>query len=879
MQKILFSAIIAGVLVLNNSMYAEELDLDLTIATRFAQIWHTIPQEKVYLHTDKPYYYSAGDDIWFNAYIVNAATHIPDTKSQFVYVELLDQADSVLIRVKIKRYLFCADGKLHIPPEMPPGEYLLRAYTYWMQNVSVDFFFHKKIFIGNMIDDRIQMSYKFDSPVNGKIPATITFVNTFSTPLTEKTINITQEDIRKKRKKTSRYTTNQQGEIYCLLENDSTDTNTKFIEVSLHEPGITFNRKIQIPDTKKDFDVQFFPESGVFLDNQLQTVGFKAIGTNGLSINITGKIYNQREEELGEFFSTNNGMGKFILKTFPGEKYYALIADESGYVKKFALPETSSEGISLNLKLTKEKVFYRVTKQGVPETNNFFLMIHSRGVVYFITPIKNKEGFLPEYALPAGICSFSIIDSLENIWCERLVFIRHNDFPSIQMKSDKNEYGKRESVSLTLKLISENGQACNGNFSVSVTDSHLIKQDSINNNIISYLLLSSDLKGFIEEPQQYFYDNSLLTKEKTDLLMLTQGWRRFNTQDVVRGKNPDINYFLEAGQTVSGKVMNLFNKPVKDRDVFFFSPHQEQFFSVKTDSTGYFLIEGIDIPDSTSILLKAKSNTRIVDVELIPDKDVFSSDFANIPFSPEELITTYDDFLILSKEKYYNDGGMLMVNLDEITVKASAQTSASRSFYSGIAETTLDLKRLESYGNMSVMNIIGTLPGVMVFGNSVSVRGASGNPLFLIDGFETDNIDDIAYLDIFDIEEIALFKGPSTAIFGSRGGNGVIAITLKKSLSSKRIPSPSMAVLTPLGYQKPVEFYVPKYEVDSILYQTKPDLRTTIYWAPKLQTDEEGCIHLQFYTADKPNDYRVELEGITEEGKICRYEGMIRRKD
>ncbi len=879
MQKIFLPAIITGLLVLNGSMYADESDFDQTIAMRFAQIWHTIPQEKVYLHTDKPYYYSAGDDIWFNAYIVNAATHTPDTKSRFVYVELINQSDSVLSRVKIKRDLAGADGKIHIPPEMPPGEYLLRAYTYWMQNQSVDFFFHKKIFIGNMIDDRVQMSYTFAPPENGKISATITFINTFSNPLSGKTIDVIQKNTYKKKKKTSKYVTNQQGEIYVSIENDSIDTSAKFIEVSFREPGVAFNRKIQLPDAKKDFDVQFFPESGVFLDNQLQTVGFKAIGTNGLSVNIEGKIYNQRDEELGTFSSTNKGMGKFILNTFPGDKYYALITDESGHAKKFNLPETSSEGISLNLKLTKEKIFYQVIKQGVPDTNHLFLMIHSRGVVYFITPIEKEEGFLPEQALPTGICSFSIIDLSENIWCERLVFIRHNDFPSIQMKSDKNEYGKREPVNLTFKLIADDEQACNGNFSVSVTDSHLIERDSMNNNMASYLLLCSDLKGYIEEPQQYFYDNTPLTKEKTDLLMLTQGWKRFNTQDLLQGKYPDINYFLEAGQTVSGKVMNLFNKPVKNRDVFFFSAYQEQFLSAKTDSTGCFLIEGIDIPDSTNIFLKAKSNTPIVDVELIPDKDIFSSDFANIPFSPKELITSPNDFLSLSKEKYYNEGGMLMVDLDEITVSASTQPNTGRSFYSGLAETTLDIKRLEAYGNMSVMNIIGTLPGVMVFGNTVSVRGASSNPLFLIDGFETDNVDEVAFLDVFNIEEIALFKGPSTAIFGTRGSNGVIAISLKKSLSSRKPAPPSIALLTPLGYQKPVEFYVPKYDVDSILQQTKPDLRTTIYWAPKLQTDEEGNIHLQFYTADKANDYRVELEGITEEGKICRYEGIIRRKD
>jgi len=72
------------------SGFANQPDFPEIIATRFAKIWQLIPQEKIYLHTDKPYLYSAGDDIWFRAHLVNAATHQPNTRSNFAYVELID---------------------------------------------------------------------------------------------------------------------------------------------------------------------------------------------------------------------------------------------------------------------------------------------------------------------------------------------------------------------------------------------------------------------------------------------------------------------------------------------------------------------------------------------------------------------------------------------------------------------------------------------------------------------------------------------------------------------------------------------------------------------------------------------------------------------
>ncbi|MDD4923186.1 MAG: hypothetical protein PHS30_12035, partial [Bacteroidales bacterium] len=112
-----------------------------------------------------------------------------------------------------------------------------------------------------------------------------------------------------------------------------------------------------------------------------------------------------------------------------------------------------------------------------------------------------------------------------------------------------------------------------------------------------------------------------------------------------------------------------------------------------------------------------------------------------------------------------------------------------------------------------------------------------------------------------------------------RGGNGVISIKLRKGGNLKTTLQPSLAKIMPLGYQKPYEFYVPKYDVDSVYRDSKPDLRTTIFWNPSLSTDNKGNISTKFPTADKDYDYDVTLEGISEKGEIYRYTGTIRRKN
>jgi len=853
-------------------------DFSKTIAKRFSQLWYYTPQEKVYLQTDKPYY-STGEDLWFKAYLVNASTHIQNTKSMFVYVELIDKSDTVMSRVKIRKdSLGIFSGNIKLLPEWPAGKYTLRAYTSWMQNAGTDFFFSKIIYIGNRIDDRILCKPEFGTYKEGKVLVTLNFINTYGSPVADKEVKILRSWIQTG-KKSNQATIDKTGKIVFEAEIDSAGISKKYIDLSIKEPGLKFRDKIYFPDFSKDFDVQFFPESGTLLDDELQTIAFKGIGGNGLSVDLEGMIFNQNNEEIAEIRSFHKGMGKFVMKTNPGDTYYAVITSK-GLTKKFELPKTQVNGVGIRITNGRGRLNYSFINKTAYENKHYSLLIHTRGVVYFLRPLVESEGAIPEIVLPPGISVASVIDSVGNTYCERLVFVKPSALPVVKMLANKTTYGRRDPVVLDFNTFSADGKPFKGNFSISVTDTGNVLNDSTSDNILSYLLLSSDLKGYIEDPAAYFTDNSAVTREKLDVLMLTQGWRRFNTADYVKGKYPENNYFMEIGQTISGKVVNLFQKPAKGNDIIFLSPYKNRIVLENTDSLGRYLIQGIEFPDSTTMILKAKSKTKLVDVEIIPDNDEFPPINTFIPEDKNKNAEPPAKYFQMIKEKYYNEGGMLIVNLEEFTVKAEEKkTNDMTNFYASMADTNIDTEKLEEFPGMGILELLAMQPGIQVNGESVSIRNASGNPLFIIDGIETDQIQDVEYINSFEIENIAIFKGASTSFFGSKGGNGVVAITLKKGVITKSITPPSLIHVTPLGYQKPVEFYVPKYDVDSIRKQAKPDLRTTIYWDPKIQSDDNGSFQVKFYTADQPNNYRIILEGISNKGEICRFMGILNRKD
>ena len=781
-------------------------DFSNLIISRFNKIWIGEPQEKVYIQTDKPYY-STGEDIWMKGFVVNATTHQSPSLSRFLYVELTNPADSIIARIKIRRDSAGFAGSIKLKSDLAEGYYTLRAFTYWMQNESSDFFFSKKIYIGNNI-------------VEGA-----------------KTPNIL------KAKKGGR-------------------------------------NQVQ-PKSANDFDVQFFPESGVMLTNSLQNVAFKAIGTNGLSVEIKGKIFNEQNEEILSFESLDKGMGKFILNPDPGVKYHTMITSSTGLEKRFDLPSSQTEGVAVHLANYSGNIIYEVINHSARPNISLYLLVHARGKVYVISPVVKLNGKIPESALPAGINSFAVIDSAGNTLCERLLFDWTINEPKISMQSSKNSYGRREPVDLNFDIRSVTGKSNSGHFAISVTDSRTVVQDTLSDNILSYLLLSSDIKGYIEEPASYFSGSQVAGRAKMDLLMMTQGWRRFSTPQIVKGVFPKLDYYLELGQALSGKVKNVLGKPSKKCDVIMISAYKNSMRISQTDSLGRYLIEGLEFPDSTSIILKANKKKAILDVEIIPDTDYFAKSRKFIPVPIEGSVKIPAEYLQQSLDKYNYEGGM-HVNLAEITVEAKKiEENIGGQYYSGQGDARISGKDLDRFQGMSILTAISMLPGVQVMGDQISIRGSRENPTIMVDGFTASSIEEISYLTTFDVEQIEVFKGASAAIFGSRGGNGVIAITLKTGADlTAHSPMPiSLKHIFPLGYQKPTYFYTPKYEVDSIRRNPVPDLRTTIYWNPALKTDSTGVMKVKFFAADKANNYQVVLEGVTDEGELCRYTGIIKREN
>jgi TonB-dependent SusC/RagA subfamily outer membrane receptor len=419
--------------------------------------------------------------------------------------------------------------------------------------------------------------------------------------------------------------------------------------------------------------------------------------------------------------------------------------------------------------------------------------------------------------------------------------------------------------------------------------------------------LRSELKGYVENPEYYFQKGNEEAELAADLLMKTHGWTRYAIPDVIKGKLSYPKIPFEASQKFSGNVKSgLFAKTAKSSKVTLLSMNTGFYDLAEADENGRFVFENFEFQDNTKYIIQALNNKgkgkQVTD--LYVDEETFPEIHANWvePFVKEEKNDpVLLDYVAKADLQYTYENGMRVINLREIEVIGTYDKDKDkrRSSYYYEPDRSFSEKEIEKYGGADIKNLLYRVPGVTIRGNIIRIRNAGGPPLIVIDdmpmpmppsisisqagrqidtGYNVDQMveDYLKMVNINEIEQFDIIKDPAqTAAFGSRGSNGVIVIRTKRG---REWSAPSLAlynikVLTPLGYQPPVEFYSPKYDSPESIKNSKPDLRTTIFWKPNVVTDDEGNATLDFYTADDPATYTVIIEGISDDGKLIHYRG------
>ena len=847
-----------------NSLSAQGIVPD-TIINNFNRELYNFPQEKIYLQTDRNIYMS-GETMWFRAHLVDALLLKQANASRYVYVTLTSPSGKLLERVKVRPdsqgYFY---GSIRIEENSPQGYYSLEAYTWFMQNIGQDYFFNKKIFISDPNSKLVRHNVKFSSDEKNII-AEIKYLkngdntniipeNSIISPDFKKNISLTFID----------------GKAQYSFRKKEIDPSRMFLLKTLYD-GKPINSYVRIPQQERPFQVDFFPEGGNAPYSTDIKIAFKAVGTNGLSKEIKGTVVDENNQECANFSTLHLGMGFFRMHYEKGKRYHAICIDDSGKSLEFDLPMAKSEAIAINTAWTNKKLRVSIAKS--EETTlppSMMLVAHIRGVVLYAQPWDANSNFLDfdEDFFPAGITHFLLIDGNRNIHSERLVFsLPQQSLARTSVIFDKNSYNKRDKIDMDIALSDFTGSPLKGNFSISITDMKDVQQDTTS-NIVSSMLLTSELKGYIESPLSYLNSNKN-SSFLLDLLMMAQGWRRYNIPEIIKGNNTNsLRYEAELGEKISGKVNGYFSA-LKGGKISLLAVKDSLIGTemAEVDGKGKFVFDKLDYPNGSHFIVQAqnKKGSSKVFIELdslksYPQPLLFSLP----PFEEPEIKESY---LTKMDQKYTIENGMRVYNLAEIVVTAKRKRTvfSESPFYSPLTSKVLTEDDVNEGHFVSIFDLLRRLPGVSTIGDEVQYRGKT--PMVILDNVPEESFD-YQRINVEDVKEVFISPATSVAAFyGSAAANGALIINTKKGFVQRNRLNSNMQVAAPIGYQQYVEFYSPTYETEAKKGNTTPDLRTTIYWNPSVVTDENGKAHISFYAADATTNYGFTIEGVASNGNL-----------
>lgn len=661
-------------------------------------------------------------------------------------------------------------------------------------------------------------------------------------------------------------------------------------------------------------EVYFFPESGKMVHGVKNKIGFKAVGTDGLGLRITGNLYDSEGERMVSFKSNHLGMGYFFVKADSTLSYKAEIFGPSSEKPLLIvdLPKVESYGSILAVNKLKNRIRLNVFSNAV--AGKIFIKVSRRGVDHYLIEGHLNEGELttelPADKLPVGIIVFTLLDKNNMPLAERLFFnATVENSHQLNLDTDKTVYAKREAVELNIKLKGNTASIPKTDLSVKVLNSS--QWGGVNEEtILSYFLLSSELKGPIEQPGHYFEAGLNGHFPQLDALLLTQGWRNYKYP---LRQLDTIFYQPEQGISVKGAVFSKAskkNKPMPDLTLnLAVFGERPTYYQQQTDSLGQFnfllddtygmqhrmLLQGNDQGNPKKNIAIFLDTVKLPKVNYSTQSKVHSrqtdSVLASVVLAGQRRINAQSSI----------DTLLGVTRLDEVVLEGYKMTAQREQAYKDYGKPDAiiagdAIRRHEKEWSYGVFGILlfeyPDLIQIERFSDGFMLAHINHtHTLIAVDGrlirdYEYTNIQDMPpsivesveimqFVPFFKRKYIEVF--PGVDLFNAPAIGHVITIFTKNNIGLAASDKPINGMLNTMTklFSPIKEFYVPKYDQTVDQVDKKQDLRSLIHWEPSITTDESGHVSVRFYNGDIEGDYIIVVEAISEDGQIAYAEKLF----
>jgi hypothetical protein len=640
--------------------------------------------------------------------------------------------------------------------------------------------------------------------------------------------------------------------------------------------------------------LRFFPEGGALVTDLESTVAFKATAGDFLPASVTGIVRDDTGREITTFASVHDGMGQFLILPQPGRTYTAEWKDAAGG-HKTALPTPVARGAVLQAQQSEHAVTYVIQRsEDAPgELKRVHLVAQMQQQVVYRAAIRMPStiisGSINTDSLTTGILQLTLFDSTWKPIAERIVFVNKDDY---SFRAAINPYAKNLNKRGKNIVEIEVPEAFRSNLSVSITDGQIPTTEE---SIYTRFLLTTDLRGAIYRPAYYFSNNSDSVRQHLDLLLLTNGWRRYNWQALAAGTLPTPKYPKDAYLTIQGKVYGAgpselaatpqVNLILQTRD------SARRILFAPVSKTGDFTTEPLLFFDTATVYYSFNKSDRlnrngtVTFSSAMPVPPVAGINAADIARTAAAIpVSTRSAFFAQKRDEVTPEFNKRVKTLTEVVVQSkvrSREQELEKKYVTGLFQSgnshsfnlVDDPFALGSYNIFTYLQ--GKVAGLEITGsgNDYSLSRRGSTPELFIDEMPAD-VESVSTISVSDVAYIKVIDPP---FMGSAGGGagGAISIYTRKGGDTPKTNGKGLEKGQVIGYTAMKDFYSPDYS-HAAPNDDIEDVRSTLLWSPYLLMDKTNRrVKLEFYNNDLSTSYRVVLEGVNENGKLTRVERVI----
>jgi hypothetical protein len=649
--------------------------------------------------------------------------------------------------------------------------------------------------------------------------------------------------------------------------------------------------------------LQFFPEGGDMIDGIRNKIAFKAQDQWGRPVAVKA-VVQKNGTTIDSLKFIHDGMGFFYLIPEEGAQYTARWTDTKNIEHITDLPPMKHEGISLEISFAGDKRAFTINRsQSVPDYQK---TLHLVGTMQHTLVLKanvnlkestSNSGVLPVGNLPSGVLTLTVFDDRGNAIAERVIHVNNGEyfFPiqSAVQKTGLSKRGKNE-IELTVP------EGVEANLSISVTDGSIERDSS--DHIVSRFLLTSELRGSIYNPSYYFQNNSDSLAQKLDLVMLTNGWRRFKWEEVTKGKFPVIPYPKDTSYLVlSGKLLGATTAQLQNAGSLMMMIREKKdwvtkplFANIQKD--GSFRSGDYIFFDSLKVYYQLPKTLAKAKIDFMSARlKAFNYEYKGFAGSPVLFDTGYIQYDRLSQEVAAIRDKEILEGVT-VTARRKTRLDSLDEKYTGGLFAGGDARQFDVMNDPlgytypdAIHYLQGRVAGLQIRTDIIDpisllpkpyeMIWRGGSPIVYINERPA-NSEEVASLPVQTIAYIKVFRPP---FMGSRGAagdpaNGAIAIYTKRGGDGfEDYKEPELPSSIVFGYSPVRQFYSPDY-ASTVSDNEKKDLRTTLLWKPNVSTGKEvNKVLLSFYNSDVySKSLRVIVEGMTKDGRLTHDEQEIK---